>query len=496
MGKNESFDQSDLPDDGVSFYAPSARDMQLYNAASTELSRFKAPTLLHANNPHERLYIASFDGTGNDKFKDPLHATNVAKIDNQIDALERNGATYIASDYLPGPGTQDQKISSILDGAIGYTHEARVEEMYRRFIEQAKRWRQEDPLAEIRLADIGFSRGSEEAASFARLVHERGIQDPQGARYTRDSHGHITHVEYTRPPLVPPGKVAQAVGLFDPVGTGAPVNDYDRRLPPSVISGFQIFSKDEHRGLFKSDHIIDPGLTPDGRFLGVLVPGAHSDVGGGYLLNGLSIRSGNLMVDYLNALSDRPFLEKSPEPIDPRLNVVHRSTEGLLLYRVWEKVDRLQPDGYNTLEAPKHHHHGYRVVGDPYNAEPRDEALSRQFDFQGVAITPVPTDPRETAMQLPPAETGSTRTAAAGAPAAGSVDVMPVDAMVERLYQAALKRDDRAMDAVASDYLQSPQGGHWWREIQQYSQAMQTPEPAFAYQGQAPEPAAPAGMQR
>jgi hypothetical protein len=192
------------------------------------------------------------------------------------------------------------------------------------------------------------------------------------------------------------------------------------------------------------------------------------------------------MVDYLNALSDRPFLEKSPEPLDPRLNVVHRSTEGLLLYRVWDKVDRLKPEGYNTLEAPKHHHHGYRVTGDPYNAEPRDEALSRQFDFRDVAIAPVPGQTRETAEQ-PEAGIEAVRAESARTPADGSVD-----AMIERLYQAALKRDGGAMDAVANDYLQSPQGGSWWHEIQQYGQALQVPEPDLAYHGQA----ASTGMQR
>jgi hypothetical protein len=481
----------ELPKDGVSTYLASTADMQLYQNASAQLSQFKAPILMHADNPHERLYVAAFDGTGNDKYKDPLHATNVAAIDEQIEELEARSNARIAEGYLPGPGTQDNRITRLFDGAIGYTHEARVEKMYDMFIHKARDWMREDPDAKIRLVGIGFSRGGEELASFARVVQERGIQNPAGAVYTRNYHGDIVHVEYTKPPLVPPGKVAQVVGLFDPVGTGAPVNDYDRRLPPSVISGFQIFSKDEHRGLFKSDHIIDPGLTPDGRFLGVLVPGAHSDIGGGYLLNGLSIRSGNLMVDYLNTLSDRPFLEKSPEPTDPRLNVVHRSTEGKWIYRAWDKVDRLKPDGYNTLEAPKHHHHGYRVTGDPYNAEPRDEALSRQFDFRNVAIAPVPDGVRETVQQSPAANAGVAGPATARAPTDASVD-----AMIERLYQAALRRDDRAMDAVAGDYLQSPQGGAWWREIQQYGQTMQMPEPAPAFQGAAPEPAAPAGMQR
>jgi len=492
MGRKDLPDKDGVPVDGVSSYPASAADMRLYRDASSRLMRFKAPVMLHEGNPHERLYVAAFDGTGNDKFKDPLHATNVAKIDGQISDLEAIGNDRIAEGYVAGPGTQDGFITRTFDGAIGYTHEMRVEKMYQLFIQQAAEWHRQDPNARISLADIGFSRGAEEAASFARLVDERGIQDITGAVYTRDSNGKITHVEYTKPPLVEPGKVAQAVGLFDPVGTGAPVNDYDRRLPPSVISGVQLFSKDEHRGLFKSDHIIDPGVTPDGRFLGLLVPGAHSDVGGSYLLNGLSIRSGNLMVDYLNALSDRPFLEKSPEPTDPQFNVVHRSTEGMLLYRAWHKIDRLQPDGYNTLEAPRHHHHGYRVVGDPYNAEPRDEALAHQFDYQAVAIGPVPGADREAAQLLPAAaEHASVQPAASPGPADRSVD-----AMVERLYQAALTRDDRAMDHVAGEYLQSPQGGNWWHEIQQYSQAMPAPEPALAYPGQAQEPATMAVMQR
>ncbi|MCX7514863.1 T6SS phospholipase effector Tle1-like catalytic domain-containing protein [Frateuria hangzhouensis] len=482
-----------LLNDGVSSYPASASDMLFYRDASASLSRFKAPTFLRSNDPHTRLFVAAFDGTGNDKFKDPLHATNVAKIDGQIVDLLDNGQQNISVGYVPGPGTEDHAIRRVFDGAIGFTHGARVEAMYAQFLGKAAEWLREDPNAKISLADIGFSRGAEEAASFARLVHERGIQDPLGAIYSYDSHGNITHVEYTKPPLVEPGKVAQAVGLFDPVGTGAPVKDYDRRLPPSVISGVQIFAKDEHRGLFKSDHIIDPGLTPDGRFLGVLVPGAHSDVGGGYLRNGLSIRSGNLMVDYLNALSDRPFLEKSPEPTDPRLNVVHRSTEGLFLYRVWNKVDRLEPGGYNTLEAPTHHHHGYRVVGDPYNALPRDEALIQQFEFQPVAIGPVPEDARETGRQPTTADQDATQPALAG-----DVSGNSVDAMVERLYQAALKRDDSAMDAVAGDYLRSPQGGNWWREIQQYSQATAMPslEPVLAGQGPMQEASAAVAMQR
>jgi len=74
-----------------------------------------------------------------------------------------------------------------------------------------------------------------------------------------------------------------------------------------------------------------------------------------------------------------------------------------------------------------------------------------------------------------------------------------IDAMVDRLYQAALQHDGRAMDTVASDYLRSPAGNGWSREIQQYSQELQTPAlPVPPMQQQAPlQPETAAiGMQR
>ncbi len=392
MSHEDKLDKDGIRNDGVPYYEADARRLQSYVDAADALSRFQTPVLVHAGNPHEYLYVAAFDGTGNDVYKDPQHATNIAKLHKQI--LE-GGNRQISAGYVPGPGTQDHYLARTLDGIDGNTYDERVEKMYQLFIEKAKQWRAEDPQAEIRIADIGFSRGSEQAAGFARLVHERGIQDQAGAHYSLDRDGQITHVEYTRPPLVAPGQVAQAVGLFDAVGTGEPVRDHDRRLPPSVISGFQIISADERRGLFKSDRIIDPGMTPDGRFLGVIVAGVHSDVGGSYHRDGLAIRSDNLMTDYLNALSDRPFLKLQAVPDDPRLNVVHRSEDGMLIYRLGHKIDRLSPDGYNELLVPKRE---AAQVSDPYNAEPRDETLNRQFERRPVkagAHTVTPESTRE-----------------------------------------------------------------------------------------------------
>lgn len=373
--------------DGVSHYQATEQDMQRFSAASESLSKMQTPVLHDAHNPASRMFVASFDGTGNDALKDPEHVTNVARAHQAILQRNEQGDSTIVSEYIAGPGTQEGGLERTWDGVRGHTYDQRLEEMYRRFIQQAKEWKDENPDALITLASTGFSRGAEQAAGFTRLVHERGIQDPTGAVYQRDANNQIIGVTYTKEPLQEPGSIAQAVALYDPVGTGVPVNDKDRRLPPSVISGFQIIAEDERRGTFKVSHIIDPGMTADGRLLAVTVPGAHSDIGGSYHRDGLGARSGNLMTDYLNGLSNQPFLEKREESLDPRMNVIHRSEEGMLIYQLGNKVDRLQPEGYAERLVPRHM---ANTVADPNNAEPRDEALNARFARQPVTIGSVP----------------------------------------------------------------------------------------------------------
>ncbi|MGH8050116.1 MAG: phospholipase effector Tle1 domain-containing protein, partial [Arenimonas sp.] len=272
-----SDDKDENKPDGVTTYPANAHDLQSYVDASQQLSELSTPVLLRSSNPHERIFIAAFDGTGNDVSKDEAtgHMTNVALIRRQILEAFPNTGDPIRVGYVEGPGTQDGFIARTIDGARGHTYEARLERMYEQLERQAAQWLREDPNAQIRVVGIGFSRGAEQAAGFSRLVDERGIQDITGIRRTRNEDGDRV-VEYTRPALVEPGQVVQAVGLFDPVGTGVP-RDYDRRLPPSVISGFQITAEDERRNQFKSTHIIDPGFQENNHFLNVTVGGAHSN---------------------------------------------------------------------------------------------------------------------------------------------------------------------------------------------------------------------------
>lgn len=455
MGEQDKVDKDGIRSDGVRSDQATSH-LHIYQDDRQQLGAFQEPVFLHANNPHERLYVAAFDGTGNDKVNDPEHETNIGLISDQIETLNRAGNNRISGGYVEGPGTQHDPLACAIDGARGYTVDERAEFIYRKLIDQVKQWRHEDSDVQVRVAVTGFSRGGEEAALFARLVDERGIQDPSGAKYTFGSHGQIKHVEYTKPPLVAPGQIAQAVALFDPVGTGHAMHE-DRRLPPSVISGIQFTSIDEHRALFQSDRIIDPGITPDGRFAGVYVPGAHSDVGGGYHRDGLSIRTGNMAIDYLNGLSDQPFLDKRVEPDDPRLNVIHHSEEGMLLYQLDHKIDRLKPGGYNELEVSKQE---IRHVADPYNAEPRNEMLNRQFERQTMPDGPQPVSPKQ-AKDAPKSD---------------------LDKMIDQLYQGALNNSASEMDAAANDYLRTPHGQVWQQQAQQNDQIMQVAQQQAAQQ--------------
>ncbi|QDE40915.1 DUF2235 domain-containing protein [Luteibacter pinisoli] len=314
--------------------------------ASDELSRFKAPTFLHAGNPSERLFVVAFDGTGNNKFTDPEHATNVAKISDELEALaERDSRLSVM--YIEGPGTTGSRLERGFDSATGASFAGKIERAYEGLVKQANVWHEDVPEAKIRVQAIGFSRGASQVAGFTNILHERGIPRLSGFVERDDS------VHYTRY-VASPGTTRQAVGLFDPVATGVPMQ-FDRRLPSSVVSGFQITAKDEFRASFPSDQIIPPGLSQDGRFLNITVPGAHSDVGGGYLRNGLSIRSGNLMRDYLGAFNETPSLVKEFEPTDTRFNVLHRSVEGQHIFRLDPRVGvRGFPSGTNHVLAPDH----------------------------------------------------------------------------------------------------------------------------------------------
>ena len=427
--------------DGVAAYPASAAQLQAFERAGERLGEFRAPVLLRKDSD-DRLFVAAFDGSGNSLRRDPPEKqTNVAWLHQQVerrigDDARVYGASQLGAGYVEGVGTQGG-LGGAVDLITGRSYEARLEEMYLQFIHQAKRWIDTNPDADIRVAALGFSRGAEQAAGFTRLVEARGIQNPADADVVRGRTGLIDRIVFNAPPLREPGSVVQAIGLFDPVGTGTP-RQHDRRPAASVVSGYQLTAEDERRNPFAGTRITDAGITLDGRFLNELLPGSHSDMGGGYERNGLSIRAGNLMAHYLDALSDEPFLDLRPVPADPAMDVIHRSEQHFALYRstqfdrngVRSHVEELAPAALCRLDCR--------------DAEPRNEAMAVSLEWRPVPVAP-----------------------AAEAPA------LAVSSALERMLEAARRRDATAIDLASRDFLDGPAGRAWLEAGEQRLRAIE-----------------------
>ncbi|MDO5611480.1 MAG: DUF2235 domain-containing protein [Pseudomonadota bacterium] len=416
-------------------------DLDRYAEAERQLEQMQAPVLLQHDNPHQRLYIAAMDGTGNSIYKDaPETWSAVGKIYDQVKTLNKAGLSNIQTGYVEGIGTQDNKLAKGWDGLTGHTFEERLETAYHKFCVQAKQWLEEDPNAEIRVAAVGFSRGAELSAALTRVIHERGIMDPESAKIEMDSKGLVTRAEYTQQ-LVPPGQTMQAVMLFDPVATN--ITEHDRRLPASVVGGFSIMSQDR-RDQFKGNRLIPDGMTEAGRFLSVTVPGAHSDTGNTYRTNGLGILSANMAVDFLNSLSDRDFLTKQAVSQDPAQYVIHRSEDHMLLYttrgfRDGERdfIERPGPAGQCRIEPQP----------DCTRKAPVDPALDDGVQRQPVRIQPADKPPSLEMQQ--------------------KADLDPVSALFNRMTDATLRGDTSAALQAGREYAQSPDGQAWLQQGRQ-----------------------------
>src|SRR5690606_22213897 len=364
----------------VGTYEATADDLEAYDQAQLDLAAMQVPVLYRSDNPNSYLYFLSFDGSGQNVRREDEVPTNVGMIHRQLESLEEHGERRVMGSYVAGPGTQRNPIAAAFDHVLAFSYDERIIDAYVQFAGQAQRWLRENPNAEIHIASIGYSRGATLIPGFARLVEQYGILDPTGLSFHKDANGELVATS-PRPPLVPPGQTAHAVALFDPVSTSLPKN-YDLRLPSSVISGYSLLAADERRRLFSHTTMIGDGVTPDGRFGRSTVAGSHSDVGGGYRANGLEIRSGNVMVGYLNALMDRPLLSTREVPADPTMSVIHRSEQAMFgLFAIGAS----EPGERYVRER-------LCVVVDPCTAAmSRDEALPARFEYRSPSFMPMPT---------------------------------------------------------------------------------------------------------
>ncbi|WP_080420366.1 phospholipase effector Tle1 domain-containing protein [Burkholderia ubonensis] len=306
--KNDGKDRFHVVEkDGVSFHQASPEDLGTYKVANGRVQAMDVQPIYDPNDENSRLFVASFDGTGNNADETISGRTNVAEITEQI-RLKKD--KNIHTHYIEGPGTQRNKFSATIDQITGRTFSRRLEDMYAELTRQAQKWYNENPNITIGVMNIGFSRGGEQAAGFARLLHDRGL--------------HVVGKNGGRVNLFDGGRVKQGAILFDPVGTGTP-HTKDRSIPESMASGVQINAMDEWRDDFKNTKIIN-NQTEGQPFLSVNVSGAHSDVGGGYAVNGLSRKSGNLGVKYFKKATNIN-LPALPVPTSKNMYTIHHSEE-------------------------------------------------------------------------------------------------------------------------------------------------------------------------
>ena len=132
MASRDALDPDGLPPDGVGYYPADAQQMESYATAAEQLSRLEAPVFLHAGDPHEYLFVASFDGTSSDKSGDPRQWTAVGKIDDQIEKLIKRGHRQLGRGYVPGPGTEQNWVARVSDLLEGHTVDERAETGQRR----------------------------------------------------------------------------------------------------------------------------------------------------------------------------------------------------------------------------------------------------------------------------------------------------------------------------------------------------------------------------
>lgn len=345
-------------------------ELELYARLGDLQSRQPVPVLQHANDSHQYLMYSLFDGTGQDADNPEQRPSNVGHLKAQLFRLAADSSLRIGAHYEEGIGSQKNFFVRYADGLIAFTWDDRIKDAYRAIASKTQEWKAQDPDARISIGHVGYSRGGVLVPGLARLIDHYGIAEPDGLSFGRDAQGNLTVIS-AKPPLIAPGEVAQAVGLFDPVATNMPRN-YDARLPPSVISGFSILAASERREAYPHQAILDLEMTADGRFVGAKVPGGHSNVGGGNRDDGLESLAFNAMIDHVNGWRDRPTFSYRALPDDPARYTVYQ-------VRGITAVPGLDDDGERNLRDRLAN---CKIVDPCRDSEPIDRALAGQFEYR------------------------------------------------------------------------------------------------------------------
>ncbi|WP_309491261.1 T6SS phospholipase effector Tle1-like catalytic domain-containing protein [Escherichia sp. 93.0816] len=263
------------------------------------------------------------EGAGNASWQGGI--TNISRLNDLYKsdtALGEDEMEAQVKAYVSGIGTADGKSDSLLgmglgsslirrfEGVVTKTDET-LEEIASALNVFSSRNRDKVAIAKVQFDVFGFSRGAAAARHFANRVMNQDTAIVAAIENGLDMSGHH-------------GKSAGEVrflGLFDTVAAiGSLLNFYDingrsnpgvnLELRPSVAQKvFQISAMHECRYNFSLNSIV--GMWPE-----LALPGAHSDIGGGY----------NAGEDEISLLT-MPDFDVIPESADETQTAVYRQAE-------------------------------------------------------------------------------------------------------------------------------------------------------------------------
>lgn len=267
------------------------------------------------------------DGTGNSNIKD--RGTNVFKFYEALDFNGLHGLKEQVAFYDDGVGTEEFKPLKILGGAFGWGLARNVRNLYKRLVQVYDPGDSNDPATADKVYLFGFSRGAFTVRTLAGLIACEGILDIK--KYPSDEALELAVLQlyenyrarqkallegiFYEPfmrlffdaygngnPVIhgDQSKKIEFIGVWDTVdAVGLPFDEAtdfwntlifrfkfrDQKLHPNIKKACHALSIDDQRESFH------PLLwhNEDRRIEQVWFPGVHSNVGGGYPQQGLSL---------------------------------------------------------------------------------------------------------------------------------------------------------------------------------------------------------------
>src|ERR1700754_3204320 len=105
----------------------STHDLEAYARMREQQAKQPLPLLYSRKNPHEFLFIALFDGTGHDVRDPKQRPTNIGELQEQAKGLSHESGDRIGYSYAEGIGTQKNPITRLVDGAVAYTWDDKIQ---------------------------------------------------------------------------------------------------------------------------------------------------------------------------------------------------------------------------------------------------------------------------------------------------------------------------------------------------------------------------------